>query len=54
MKHVFLKQTSGKSIVSDNLQPDHTQIPVVKQWNKKKKHQPQTKAVALMFKESIV
>lgn len=31
MKHVFLKQTSGKSIVSDNLQPDHTQIPVVKQ-----------------------
>lgn len=43
MKHVFLKQTSGKSIVSDNLQPDHTQIPVVKQWNKKKKINPKPK-----------
>lgn len=51
MKGIFLKQTNGKSIASDNLQLHHVQISVIKQWNKKKPtHQPQTKAVAPMFK----
>lgn len=33
MKGIFLKQTSGKSIASDNLQLHHVQISVIKKNN---------------------
>lgn len=49
INETHILKTSGKSIASDNLQLHHAQISVTKQGNKKK-HQLQTKAVALMFK----